>query len=138
MALNPNDVRLIANRGTFEIFTGRPDVALTLFDEAERRDPQLPNWFWGERGHALYHLRRYADAAAAFERVTAAPVYVDRLRAACYAQLDRIDEARAIAAEALRREPRFTLRRNAMMDPFQSRADLDHMLEGLRKAGLPE
>jgi tetratricopeptide (TPR) repeat protein len=86
----------------------------------------------------LYQLRRYSDAADAFEKLVPAPTYVERYLAACYAQLGRLDEARTKATEALKREPCFTLRRYAVVDSYKSRADLDHMIEGLRKAGLPE
>jgi hypothetical protein len=49
-----------------------------------------------------------------------------------------LDAAKAKAAEALAREPGFSMRRYAMVEPYKSQADLDHMLEGMRKAGLPE
>jgi hypothetical protein len=39
---------------------------------------------------------------------------------------------------ALRREPHFTLRRYAKLEPFSSQTALDHMIEGMRKSGLPE
>jgi len=136
--LNSNDVKLVANRGMFEVFAGHPEAALELLDQAQKLDPQLPIWYWEVRGMALYQLWQYANAAAAFERMKPAPIYIDRFCAACYAQLGRANEAQAKAAAALRRDPRFTLRRYAMIDPYQSRAALDHLIEGMRKAGLPE
>jgi hypothetical protein len=66
------------------------------------------------------------------------PRYVDRYLAACHAQLGNADDARARAAMALRREPHFTLRRYAKLEPFSSQTALDHMIEGMRKSGLPE
>jgi adenylate cyclase len=136
--LNPNNVGIATTRAWFEIYTGRPQAALETLDRAERLDPQFPNWYWEARGQALYQLRRYEEAAAAFERMSAPPLYVDQWRASCYAQSGRTEDARAIATEVLNREPRFTLRRYAMIEPFQSQASLDHLIEGMRKAGLPE
>jgi TolB-like protein/Flp pilus assembly protein TadD len=136
--LNPNDIKLIANRGMFEVFAGEPAAALELLDQAQRLDPHLFIWYWQVRGQALYQLRRYADAAAAFEQLSPAPASTIRFCAACYAQLGRFNEAQAKAAEALRREPGFTLSRYALIESYQSRAALDHMIEGMRKAGLPE
>ena len=58
--------------------------------------------------------------------------------AAALAQSDQIDEARKQAREILRLNPSFSLRRHAERSPFKNKADLDHRLDGLRKAGLPE
>jgi tetratricopeptide (TPR) repeat protein len=59
--------------------------------------------------------------------------------AANLAQLGRLDEARAEAAEVLRIDPKFaiddTLRRLAA---FKRPEDAEHLFDGLRKAGLPE
>jgi hypothetical protein len=54
------------------------------------------------------------------------------------AQLGRFNEAQAKAAKALKREPGFTLSRYALLEPYQFQASLEHMIEGMRKAGLPE
>ena len=89
-------------------------------------------------GLALYQLGRYGEAAQALERATALRPYATRYLAACYAQLGRNAEARTLAAEALRQEPSFTLRDWAEDEPYESSASLEHMMEGLRKAGLPE
>ena len=59
------------------------------------------------------------------------------LVAAC-AHLDRTDRARTYAAEILRVRPNFTLRDVAMTEPFKNPDDLEHLVGGLRKAGLPE
>src|SRR4029434_10883936 len=79
--LNPNDIKLIANRGMFEIFAGQPAPALELLDQAQKLDPLLFNWYWQVRGQALYQLRRYADAAAAFEQLSQPPASTFRFRA---------------------------------------------------------
>jgi hypothetical protein len=89
-------------------------------------------------GYKSPEQRRYADALAAFDRMTAAQVRIDRYSAACCAQLGRRAEARTWATAALGREPRFTLRRYAMVEPRKSPADLAHLIDGMRKAGLPE
>jgi TolB-like protein/Flp pilus assembly protein TadD len=136
--LNPNDAQSIAHRGLLELYRGRPQQALQSIDLARRLNPTPPNYYWVAEGLALYHLRRYTDAAKAFERATAWRPYVYRYLAASYAQLGRLAEARALAAESLKLQPNFTLRVWATIEPYESRADLDDMLEGLRKAGLPE
>jgi adenylate cyclase len=59
--------------------------------------------------------------------------------AANLAQLGQLDEAHAEAAEVLRIDPKYTIdgtqRRLAL---FKRPEDVEHLLDGLRKAGLPE
>jgi len=138
LALNPNDAEVLTHCAGFENFVGRPAVALDLLHRVKRLDPLLSPWYFEIQGISLYQLRRYTEAADAFERMMAAPNHIDRFLAACYAQLGRMEEARAKAAEALKRQPGFTIRRFALIEPYKSQADLDHMIEGMRKAGLPE
>ncbi|QEX15196.1 adenylate cyclase [Hypericibacter terrae] len=135
--LNPNDPDLLVQRGALENFTGQPQAALDLFDRAERLNLRPPNWYRHHRGLALYGLGQYAEASAAFERMIVRPTYVVRYLAASYAQSGRPAEARATAAAALNMEPGFNLRRYAVVEPYRSGADLDHMMAGMRNAGLP-
>ncbi len=137
LELNPNDPDLVVQQGVLENFSGRPQAALDLFDRAERLNPRPPNWYSHHRGLALYGLRQYAEAAAVFERMIARPKYVVRYLAASYAQSGRLAEARAAAAKALDMQPGFNLRRSAAIEPYRSSADLDHMMAGMRNAGLP-
>jgi TolB-like protein len=138
LALNPNDAAVLTDCAGFENFAGRHSVALERLDQVKRLDPHLSPWYFEIQGISLYQLRRYAEAAESFERMIAAPKHIDRYLAACYAQMGRMDEARAKVAEALQREPGFTIRRFALIEPYKLPADLDHMIEGMRKAGLPE
>jgi adenylate cyclase len=100
-------------------------------------NPTPPNYCWIRQGLALYQLHRYEEAARAFERATARRPYVYRYLAACYAQMGRLAEARDLASGSLRLQPAFTLHVWAEVEPLEVQAHLDHLLDGLRKAGLP-
>jgi tetratricopeptide (TPR) repeat protein len=56
--------------------------------------------------------------------------------AICYAELDRLEEAGAEMAEALRLNPNFSLEVAKQNLPYKNPADLERLLESLRKAGL--
>ena len=47
-------------------------------------------------------------------------------------------EACAQAAEVLRMKPDFSIAVYAKQEPHKNPADLKHLLDGFRKAGLPE
>jgi tetratricopeptide (TPR) repeat protein len=92
---------------------------------------------WGTVAVCLYSLKRYEEALAANRKLghEMSPWLMAR-EAACLAQLGRLDEARAKAAEVLRRKPGFSV--GAEMPHYRYRADAEHLREGLLKAGLPE
>jgi TolB-like protein len=136
--LNPNDAESIARRGCLEIYTSRPEQALQSMSLAMRLNPTPPNYYWVAQGLAFYHVRRYDEASKAFERATAWRPYVYRYLAASNAQLGRLGEARVLVVKSLELQPSFTLRVWTTFEPYESRADLDLMLDGMRKAGLPE
>jgi hypothetical protein len=49
-----------------------------------------------------------------------------------------LDEAHVQAAETLRLMPEFTIRWELLQEPFKNPADTQHLVESLRKAGLPD
>ena len=58
--------------------------------------------------------------------------------AASYAALGRADDAGAEVQEILKRSPEYTLAYIPKVMPYKDPKDLDHVIEFLRKAGLPE
>ncbi|MGH6920975.1 MAG: adenylate/guanylate cyclase domain-containing protein, partial [Geminicoccaceae bacterium] len=58
--------------------------------------------------------------------------------AAVYAQLGRVEEAKAEAAEALRMSPNYSGLRITERLPHKDPAALARLVDGMRKAGLPE
>jgi adenylate cyclase len=60
------------------------------------------------------------------------------LLASIHAQLGRLDEAQAQAAEVLKLNPRFSLTVYRQNDVLKDQAVVERLMNGLRKAGLPE
>ena len=58
------------------------------------------------------------------------------LLAAAYIELGRVEDARASAAEVLKIKPKITLKWLAKMLPWKNKADVNRLIEDLRKAGL--
>ena len=136
--LNRNHPDVYVYQSWLDVWTGRPQQALESLELAKRLNPIAPNWYCEPWGVALYCLRRYAEAAEVFERATAKRAYVYRYLAACHSQLGHLSKARSLAAESRKLQPDFTLSTWAEIEPYKSQVDLDHMLEGMQKAGLPE
>ncbi|CAN5474325.1 adenylate/guanylate cyclase domain-containing protein [soil metagenome] len=136
-ALNPNDANGIALMGSVLAIVGRPEEGIGLIRQAMQLNPFHPEWYWNQLAVALYAARRYEDALQANRQNSGQKQfwYLARM-AACFAQLERLEEARAHANEVLRRKPDFRL--SAVQLRYRNPADAEHVLEGMRKAGLPE
>jgi len=140
IALNPNftDWRF----GLALQRAGEPARAIQVIETHMRYDPFCSPWVLGHLGLAHYMLKEHSAALPPLrELVSRTP----RMRqghvwlAANLAQLGRLEEAHAEAAEVLRLDPKYTIdgtqRRLAL---FKRPEDAEHLFDGLRKAGLPE
>ncbi len=58
--------------------------------------------------------------------------------AVCYAALGREEEAHAEAAEVLRLNPKFSVKKYAKAMPIRDKAVKERYIDALRKAGLPD
>jgi len=137
VALNPNDANGLASMGHALAVCGRAEEGIRMVRRAMRLNPHHPEWYWSMLAIGLYAARRYEEALDAYRRIAVwkKPWHLARL-AACYAQLGRLDEARAQAAEVLRLDPDFRLSNVKLF--YRNPADAEVSFEGMRKAGLPE
>jgi adenylate cyclase len=137
IALNPNDANAVALLGHALAFGGRAEEGVGLIRQAMRLNPFHPDWYWSDLAIASYAARRYEESLEADRRITGRNNYWSFARlAACYAQLGKLEEARAQAAEVLRLKPDFHFSEVKLV--YKNPADAEHLFEGMRKAGLPE
>jgi adenylate cyclase len=139
MALNPNfmDWRF----AEVLVLAGEPERAIAAVERHMRMDPFYAPLAPGWLGLAHYMLKQYSPALSPSRECAAqAPnVRLGHLGlAAAYAQLGKLEEAGAEAAELLRIYPKFTISKTARTLPFKRTEDAEHFFDGLRKAGLPE
>lgn len=145
-ALNPNSSFGQWCFGYALNFAGRHAEALTKFDLALRLSPRDPAaWSYCTlRASALYQLKRYEDATYAAEEALRTRL-IDVVwplvhRSAALGQIGQRQEAEAVINELRLRRPGLTIRTFCAWPHNQSRTvrSLEHIVEGLRKAGLPE
>jgi len=106
-----------------------------------RYDPFYVPGAVSQLGCARYMLKAYSEALPPLrECATRAPnmrhghVWL----AANLAQLGQLDEASAEVAEILRIDPQFTIDGTQRRLRFKRPEDTEHLVDGLRKAGVPE
>jgi adenylate cyclase len=138
VTLNPNDADGYVFLAQALNRVGRPDEAIELVEKAQRLNPVAPRWYAWNLGIAYYLARRYDDAVTALRKGRPLSAMAYRWLAAAYGQLGREPDAKAAAAEYLKRTPDFSLASHLEMMSFQHVADREHYAEGLRRAGLPE
>jgi adenylate cyclase len=138
VTLNPGDVQIAYMRAWWLARVGRFEEALDILDGAMQLDPFPPNWAWEARAIALLVARRYEDVIRALARMSHRHAWDHAYTAACHAYLNRPAEARAAASEALRLDPDFSVSRYARTEGYTLPTELAHLIDGMRKAGLPE
>jgi TolB-like protein len=138
VSLNPNDVYITGDRANCLVRIGRPAEALQGLEAAMQRDPFAPTWLWVARCNALFHLKRYDEAVAALRNLSTLHFWHYAYFAAAYAHAGRPDDARRELATFLNGRPDATIALVAAAEPYAEQTLLDHLLDGLRKAGLPE
>jgi tetratricopeptide (TPR) repeat protein len=148
LALDRNLVGAHFGIGLGKIFMGSAEETEAHIAEALRLSPRdTLGYLWmTTAGSAKLHLGRYEQAVTWFRRAIEAnrnspPAYLNM--AAALAQLSRLDEARAAAKAGLALNPAYTVSRRraswtAQSDDSTYLAQLEPILEGLRKAGVPE
>ena len=149
IALNPNDYDNLCIKGWCLALSGDPAECIACMNEAIRVNPFAPVDCLIAMGIAEYTARHYEAAIETYGKITGSALLKHACLAACYSQLSRDGEARAAIAEALELartelatqhgEEAESLRTYlAAMFHFQNPTSFEHLLDGLRKAGLPE
>jgi TolB-like protein/DNA-binding SARP family transcriptional activator len=137
LELNPISPETLASMGALCSFEGRPEEGLEWFERVKQIDPYFdPTWYWQLLGATCFNARRYDEAITAFELSVGKPAWAHAYLAACHAQAGRAGEAGVLAAAVTRLCPDFSADLLAAKEPFARATDRQHLLDGLRKAGL--
>ncbi len=141
--LSPSFSHAYYGLGFALMLSGRPADAVPEIDKAIRLNPHDPSiWtFMGGRAIASMLLERHEEALQwVMKSVRQANVgwLSYAILAAVLGHLGRTAEAQKAAEDTLDLKPDFQISFIARTIPFKIPAHLDHFLDGLRKAGLPD
>jgi tetratricopeptide (TPR) repeat protein len=142
LALNAGFDRAHYGLGMALLYGGRPEESIPQFETGIRLSPRSPVlWaYWMMLGLAYINLEKYREATASFEKAVQQPnaafmVFVHA--ASTLAHLGRIDEARALLAEAKTRKPGFSIDTvRSAAGQFGPHSGVAAIIDGLRKAGM--
>ena len=140
--LNPNHATAHVGLGNRLNYTGKPEEGILHIELGMRLNPDDPRIHLMRRFLAEAHLnnRDYEKAVEwARKSIERNPDYAlaHATLAASLGHLGRIAEAEAALKECLRLQPR-TIANRRYSVVYERSVDAEHILDGLRKAGLPE
>ncbi|HUF87931.1 MAG TPA: tetratricopeptide repeat protein [Thermohalobaculum sp.] len=135
LALNPNDADVMSEMADAFVFSGRPVEAVALLERAMRLNPFYPDEYLWNLAGAYYDLKEYEKAIESVLKMNN-PTEGQRVLAASYAMLGRMEEARREAARHKAAHPEFSLDRWSQVVPDKLESHAEHFYEGLKKAGF--
>ena len=138
LSLIPNNADLAASYGWALSYLGRAEEAAESIKKAMRLNPVYPDWYIQGLMLALYSARSYEEVIAVSKTINVRHLTTHLVLAGSYAQMGQLDDAEISAANALEENPDFSLRQWSENLSYENPADLEHYIDGLRKAGLPE
>ena len=140
LALNPNNAFVLAAAGAYMAPTGGNNLkrAVQLTSKALRIDPNPPGWYYVPQILFHYDRREYEAALAASLKMNMPKFFHTYVwRTAIYGELGRSADASASRANLLQLYPTYAKNARHELEKFNVNPALaDHVIEGLRKAGL--
>ena len=143
LATAPNLALAHHEVGATLIHSGRPEEGLAAIERSARLDPSIKHsaGTMSQLAMGFYLCRDYEAAiAAAKGAIREHPEYPNTYRwlAAALGQVGRIEEAKEALEKAIAVAPAAFEMYVRQRVPWHRPEDYAHMLEGLRKAGMPE
>ena len=115
--------------------SGRSTEAISLLENAMMLNPFYPDQYLWHLGGCYFNLKEYERAIEEIKKMNN-PAEGRRILAACYGHLGKVEEARLHAAKVMEAHPEFTLENWGAVQPDRNPDDVEHFIEGLRRAGL--
>jgi hypothetical protein len=144
ISFNPNCARALHFRGLVRGWYGEADTAIADLERAMRLSPRDPFNYGAMLGIALAHhnARRHADAAFWTDKALRAfpPSFLVGMQQAilCYVGAGRLEEARKLMVECLRRSPGWSRSAHVGAPWIRSPQLNAEFLEAFIAVGLPE
>ncbi|HTO62197.1 MAG TPA: adenylate/guanylate cyclase domain-containing protein [Bradyrhizobium sp.] len=137
LELNPNSPDVLAEMADALVHLGRTAEGVEKIAQAKRLNPFCPDWYDWVLGIAAFHDGRYEDALTAFRSMHDRSNFLLSDLVATYVRLGRMEEAKNLAAEMLKRQPNYRLATERLR-PFKDPKVLQGFIADLQRAGLTD
>jgi tetratricopeptide (TPR) repeat protein len=139
VAFNPNSAMAHFYLGKTLFFAGRCEESIPEYKIAIRLNPIPPSMYPWSLGLSYAYMGQYEEAITWCEKaVRQEPddLLARMMMTVVYSLSGRDEEARVQAAEILRIQPKFTLKKFEKKLTYKKKADSEKFLDALRKAGM--
>jgi TolB-like protein/Tfp pilus assembly protein PilF len=137
IALNPMDGCSLAHLGSYIANAGEWERGCGLVEQALRLNPNHPGWYWFPLSFNAYRKEDYHGALSYALKINLPNFFWTHMTlASAYAQLGQREEAGRAVQELLKLNPQAAqIARPLMLRVFEPEL-VEHLIDGLRKAGL--
>jgi adenylate cyclase len=138
LRINPSNVFTLSDAAFFTGFSGDWDRGVSLLRKAVKLDPDHPGWYHFLFFYDKYRKGEYGAALREAQQINTPGLFFSfAVLAAAYGQLGREAEAQDAVHKLLELHPTFARNMRKDYAKYNMSDDLiDHLAEGLRKAGL--
>ena len=137
ISLNPMDGAKLANLGSLLAYSGDWERGCALAERAMQLNPRHPGWYWFPLVYNAYRKGDYQGSVNLALKINLPgffPTY--EALAAAYGQLGERDAASQSLSEMLKLVPSFGKIGRVLKSKWFDPEMVEHVLDGLRKAGL--
>ncbi len=139
VALNPNRADSHVWLAMILTSSGKPEDAVELIYKAIRLNPFPPNWYFLTLGNVFFLMGEYNQAIEAYRKaIQRSPDFLLAHigLAASYSASNRAEDAREVASQIVKIDPKFSLEAFARSLTYKSGNHKEFWIDSLRKAGL--
>jgi adenylate cyclase len=137
VALNPMDGYTAAYQGFLTAYSGDWARGCAWAERARKLNPHHPGWYWFPSVFDAYRKRDYRAALDAALKINMPRFWRAHLAlAVSYGQLGERDAARIALRQLLSLKPEFASAAHQELAKTWDSELVEHLMEGLRKAGL--
>lgn len=138
LSLNPNNPRLVVQRGYLLAYTGRPDEGIEWINKVIRLDPVHPEAYYANLAIALHAAGKHEESKKIFRRVPNLQskhyAYLISSHLRCSQQASAREQARML----MELEPEFSISQFGQTLQYKNHEVVERLLADLRAAGLPD
>lgn len=137
LSINPKSVDYRGAMGALMIFAGEFEQGIQTLDSVTNLHPGLPWWQIIGYSFYSYYKKFYSDALFWVDRVEQDVIWKPIIKAAAYAQLDQVSEARSILRQMKKDYPSIDLlKQDTLSQFFHSDALVNELKRGIMKVSL--
>lgn len=138
LGLNPNNPRLVVQRGYLLAYTGRAEEGIEWINKVIQLDPVHPEAYYANLAIALHAARRYEDSIKIFKRVPSLQSKHHAYLVSSHIRLSQESLAQEHAKMLLELEPEFSVSRFGRSLHYNNSEEAEHFLADLHKGNLPK